>query len=299
MKDEEGISEIVDETLILGLVVVCAAIAGVLLLGFAIPVEKTAYVVPQFGTKDIAGKMVITVFDRGGDPVYFNATSIAKYKAAFYVDTSAGSFQAVPVSTLAVFKPGDLVYLYYTGTGFIVTKDLTGAPITTLPVGRVTVRIVDINTGTLIAGETVVQGPVTTLTVNVTPTTSGTPTANITTTIPTTIATTPATTAATTVATTTPIPTPVLYGVTVSWSPPGLGSATAPPAGTLANPRTVGVTQGSSLTVSFIPQLHSGKAVKTIKLDGVTVYSGSAANTTISYTMTNIQSVRTLAATFG
>ncbi|MCK9580335.1 MAG: type IV pilin [Methanoregula sp.] len=123
VKNEDSISELVDETLILALVVVAAGVVGVLVLGFAIPIEKTAYVVPQFGIKDVGGKTVITAFSRGGDPLYFNATPLAAYKAAFYVDTSMGSYKVVSAPSLAVFKPGDTVYLYYTGTGFIATKD--------------------------------------------------------------------------------------------------------------------------------------------------------------------------------
>jgi hypothetical protein len=118
VKNEDTVSEIVDETLILALVVVTAGIVGVLVLGFAVPIEKTAYVVPQFGIQDFGGKTVITAFNRGGDPIYFNATPLAKYKAVFYVDTALGSYRAEPAPSLTVFRPGDTVYLYYTGTGF-------------------------------------------------------------------------------------------------------------------------------------------------------------------------------------
>jgi cytoskeletal protein RodZ len=203
-----------------------------------------------------------------------------------------GSYKVVSAPSLAVFKPGDTVYLYYTGTGFIATKDLTGAPIVTLPSGWVAVRLVDINSGVLISQETLVEGPVTTLP-PATPTPTATWTSNVTSTPAATVNVTP------TATTTTATPTPVIYGVTVSWSPSGLGYGSVSPPASLTNPQTVSIAQGGSLTVYFIPRAHAGKAVKTIKLDGVTVYTGSAADTTVSYTVTNVQGLRTLAATFG
>jgi hypothetical protein len=177
LKTEDAINEIIGETLILGLIVLIAVILAVTVFGHVLPIDKSAYVATQFGTKVVAGKTVITAYDRGGDPVYFNATPLAKYHAAFYVDTALGSFKAQPVSSIQVFKAGDTVYLYYTGTGFVLSNTLTGAPIVTLPSGRVTVRLVDTYSGTLISQETVVQGPVAALPVgNMTPTTTATPT---------------------------------------------------------------------------------------------------------------------------
>jgi hypothetical protein len=55
---------------------------------------------------------------------------------------------------------------------------------------------------------------------------------------------------------------------------------------------------GSSQIVYFVPAV-ANKAVKTITLDGVTVYTGSSKGATISYTLTNVVSAHTLAATFG
>ncbi|NMB79685.1 MAG: hypothetical protein GYA23_11395, partial [Methanomicrobiales archaeon] len=80
MKNEDAISELVDETLLLALVVVCAGIAGILLISFAVPVEKTAYLVPQFGLKDVDSKTVISVYNQGGEPLVFNSTGPAKYR---------------------------------------------------------------------------------------------------------------------------------------------------------------------------------------------------------------------------
>jgi hypothetical protein len=272
---EDGFSEVLDETLIIGLGVLCAVVVMMLVFGVIPTIQKTAYIVPLSGTKDVAGKTVITVFDRGGEPVYFNATPLASYKAAIYVDTSAGSFAAVPAPGVNVLKPGDLVYLYYTGSGFIIASNLTGASITTLPAGQVTVRIVDSNSNVLISREVVVKG-----TGTVTP--SPTITANVTT------------------VTTTPIPTATATStrtVTVIWSPNGLGYGSISPPAQLANSAEVKVPRGSSKTFYFVPNVN--KAVQTITLEGTQVYSGSSVGATISYTVSNIAEDRTLMARFG
>jgi hypothetical protein len=321
VKNDDGVSEILDETLIIALGLVCAVIVGAFVFGFASPIVKSAYIVPQFGTKLVAGNSIITAYDLGGDPVYFNATPLAKYKAAFYVDTATGSYKAVPSPTLTVFKPGDVVYLYYTGSGFIVTNSLTGAPVVTLPAGRVAVRLVDTYSGTLISQATVVEGPVVTLpTANVTPTATPTPTITVTptaTVVPNVTTVTPTPTATVTptatptanitatptpTATSTATPTPTATEssgkkITVIWSPNGLGYGSLSPPAALSNSQEVSVPRGSSKTIYFVP--NSNKAVLTIKLDGTTVYSGSSVGSTISYTVTNVVEDRTITATLG
>jgi hypothetical protein len=178
--NDGGASEVLDETLIIAMGIICAAVTMVLIFGVVPNIQKTAYVVPQFGIKNVSGGSVIYVFDRAGDTVYFNATPLAFHKATLYVDTSVGSFTAVPASGLSTFRPGDVVYLYFTGSGFIVTRDLTGISITNLPAGQVSVRMVDSTSGVLISQEIVIKGATTT---------TPSPTTTVTTTTPTTTAT--------------------------------------------------------------------------------------------------------------
>lgn len=306
MKDDSGISEVFDQTLLLALVVITAGLVGLMAFGFVIPSEKTAYVVPRFGVTDVDGKTVITAFSRGGDPLYFNTTPLASYRAAFYVDTSAGNFRAVPVAGLEVFRPGDMVYLFYTGTGFYaVDHPPAGGSVVTLPPGRVTVRLVDVNSGVLIAQETVVQGPVvtgvttatpaptatTSPTVTPTPTATATgtptPTATATTTVTTTI-----TTATPTATATTP---PASYTVTVSWTPPGTGVGTITPPGTSGG--SVTVAAGASQTFTLTP--GNTKRVISISLDGSPVGGPGAVGQTLTYTLTNVQANHSLTAVFG
>lgn len=270
---EDGISEVISESLIIVLGLVCAVLIIALLLGIVPTIAKTAYVAPQFGLQNISGRSVIYLFDRGGDPVYFNTTPLARYKATTYVETTAGMFTAVPANGLNVLKPGDLVYLYYTGSGFIITRNLTGATITTLPSGQLTVTMIDATSGVLIWKEILVKGPVT---ANATATAATTTTATATTTTTTT--------------------TPSSYTISVSWTPPGLGTVTPP--GTMpAGSGTVSVAKGAGQTFTVTPNFN--KAVTSISLDGTQVSSGGAVGASVTYTLTNVQAAHTLTATFG
>ena len=293
MKNEDAISELVDQTLLLALVAICAGVFGVIILGFTIPVEKTAYLVPEFGIQDAGGNTVIWIFDRGGDPVYFNITPQAKYRAAFYVDTAEGSFRAYPDKYLVAFQPGDTIYLYNTDTGFVATRDLTGASILPLPVGGIVVRIVDINSGVLIAKATLVEGPVTTGTVTATVT----PTANVTT--ATTTTPTSATTVSTTITTATPTATatPSSYPITVSWVPKGTGvnaAGTVTPPGT--NDAIVTVATGSSQTFTIKPNVNN--RVRSVLLDGVEISTGGVLNQTVLVTVPGVHASHTLTVHF-
>jgi len=48
---ESGVSEVLDETLIIALGIVCAVVTVMLVFGALPNLQKTAYVVPQFGIK--------------------------------------------------------------------------------------------------------------------------------------------------------------------------------------------------------------------------------------------------------
>jgi len=268
--NDEGLSEVLDSTLIIALGLVLAGIAAAFVFGIFTPVDKTAYLVPQFSIANVSGHSVIMIFDRGGDPVYFNGSPLAKYKALLNVDTQSGSSRAVPAPSLTVLKPGDTIYAYYTGTGFILTNTLTGVTFPSLPVGKISVRFIDATSGVLIAKEDLVPAASTTTT-----------TAPVTATTTTPIATT-TTTAST-------------HAINVSWSPAGLGDV-SPPGG---HGRFVTVAHGASQTFVCTPNQHSDKAVITIVADGATVYTGSSADTPVSTSFNNVVANHTLIVTFG
>jgi hypothetical protein len=208
--DDSGASEVVDATLIVALGLVLAGIVAAFVFGVFVPVEKSAYLIPQFGILNVSDHSVIYVFDRGGDLVYLNTTPSSGHRAILYVDTKSGSFRAVPVPSLTVLRPGDTVYAYYTGSGFVLTGSLTGAALVSLPAGPIAVRFVDATSGVVIAKEDLVKGLSATLTATPVTTTTTIPTTTTTTTTTTTVTTTatPTPTAtATTTTTATPTPT--------------------------------------------------------------------------------------------
>jgi hypothetical protein len=84
--------------------------------------------------------------------------------------------------------------------------------------------------------------------------------------------------------------------VTVRWSPSSYGYGSLSPPIKLTNSQEVRVPRGGSQTFYFVP--NANKAVLKIRLDGTTVYSGSSAGTTISYTVSNVVEDRELTATF-
>jgi hypothetical protein len=58
----------------------------------------------------------------------------------------------------------------------------------------------------------------------------------------------------------------------------------------------VTVVSGSSKTFSFVP--NSNKLVKSVKLDGVTVYTGSSKGVTVTYTVNTVVAPHTIVAVF-
>jgi len=212
--NDDGASELIDETLIIAMGLVLAVVILMLISGVIPLTEKTAYLVPQFGVGNVSGQTVITIFNRGGEPVYFNGSPQAKYKAELYVNTPSGSYKAVPAPALTVFKPGDTIYAYYTGSGFILTNTLSGATFPSLPGGKIVVTFVDATSGVLIAkGDLVLAAatisPTATATTSTT-TTTMTSTTTVTSTMTTTTTTSTTSTTSTTATMTTtmsPLPT--------------------------------------------------------------------------------------------
>ncbi|MFA7695009.1 MAG: hypothetical protein WCX63_05700 [Methanoregula sp.] len=298
-RDNSGISEISDELLLVGLligltIVILASSMG--LFGF---LHKSAYVVPDFSFTNVSGHSVVAVFHRAGDPVYFTNTSAGSYRAGFYIDTLSGTYPAVPVSTFQQLSPGDTVYIYYTGSGFSATKNLTGSGFSFLPAGILNVRLIDETNHVLIAQMNKTAGAVSTPSANRTVTTTPLPTANVTTHVTPTITitanvTTNVTTPVSTVTTTVTNVGENSKKVEVKWSPQGLGTVTPP-----------GGNQGASVSVprygsqTFVCTPNANKAVLSIKLDGGTVYTGSSIGSSISYTVSNVVEDHTLTVTFG
>jgi len=148
-----GIRVIVDEMFLVIMVLLLALVIAVFLFGNFLPPGKPAYIVPRSGISTVSGHPFITIFDSGGEPVSFNRSRQARYHATVYVDTQSGSFRAVPSPTLAMIKPGDTVYAWYTGYGFALTDSMDGITPVSFPAGKISVRLVDPVSGFQISRE--------------------------------------------------------------------------------------------------------------------------------------------------
>ena len=287
---DDAVSEVVAEILIIFLVLSMGAVVGAMLFGVMPSIPKTAYLVTEGSYKTMPTYCAIAIHHREGDTLSFSPTPLSSYPAEIRVDTQAGSFLAVPDRSAALFEPGDTIYVYNTGTGYNITKELNGVTAVPLPSGTTSIKIIDSTANLLI-----VTWPPTKNEVSPTSTTTGTPT-------PTATATPTATTTTTVTATVTATPTLTetessdTMTITVIWSPEASGYCSESPPVRLINSQEIRVPKGSSKTLYFVP--NSNKAVLTIKLDGTTVYSGSSVGSTISYTVSSIVEDRTLTATF-
>jgi hypothetical protein len=309
---DDAVSEVVAEILIIFLVLSMGAVVGAMLFGVMPAIPKTAYLATEGSYKTMPTYSAIAIHHRAGDALSFSPTSLSSYPAEIRVDTLTGSFLAVPDRSAALFQPGDTIYVYNTGTGYHITKDLTGVTAVPLPSEFTSVKIIDSTANLLIVTWPPTKDAVSpTSTATVTPTPTATATATATATInvtatPTATPTltntaTPAPTATATPTTTkTPKPTEtdssLTRTITVIWSPKASGYCSESLPVRLTNSQEIRVLKGSSKTLYFVP--NSDKAVLTIKLDGTTVYSGSSVGSTISYTVSNIVEDRTLTATF-
>jgi FlaG/FlaF family flagellin (archaellin) len=280
---EEAVNEVTAEILVVALVLVMAAIILIIVFGVLPQIQQSAYLATEVRFQQKQGVPVLSITHLGGDTVTFKDTTAGPHLARVYIDTPEGSFTALPEQIASTFRTGDRVYIYYNGTGYALTSDLTGASAVPFPSEDMRIRIVDDTSKLLIQDwRTAGYGPATpapTSTATPIPTNTSTPT-------PTATATT------TTTATPTPTATSTTYIISVSWSPGGLGTISPPG----ITPGTVSAAAGASQTFTFTPRTN--KAITSISLDGTQVSSGGATGQTLTYTITNIQAAHTLTATF-
>lgn len=281
---DDAVSEVAAELLIIFLVLTLGAVVATMLFGVMPSIPKNAYLVTECSYPVMPGYTAIAVHHRAGDSLNFFDTSLASFPAEIRVDTPAGSSRVIPDPSAALFRAGDTIYLYNTGTGFRMTRNLAGISAVPLPVEDTRVRLIDTSANIMVGECSRLQSQVTgtptvtptvTSTISPTVTTSQTPTAT---------------------ATATPTPDPTKRTVNVSWSPPGLGDVTLLPSTSLLSGQEVSITVGSSPSFTFTP--HNKKYVEWIQLDGATVYTGTAVNTPITYTILSIAANHVLTASF-
>ncbi|MCX6692759.1 MAG: type IV pilin N-terminal domain-containing protein [Methanoregula sp.] len=280
LQTDAAVSTLIGVILMVALVLVLTAILSTLLFGFITPAQKSAYLTAdaQYSTQN--GYPVITLLHRGGDTGQLPGSGKG-YPLLVQISSEGSSETACPDPVGLVWAPGSTLYITRTSTGYNVTNALGWIPASsqTFPGNEVTVSVIDTSNNLpvyskklTIAGSS--GNVITTLTQNVT--LIPTATANVT----------PTATATTATRT-----------ITVIWSPGGYGYGSLSPPTPLTNSQEVRIPRGSSKTIYFVP--NANRAVLTIKLDGVTVYTGSSTGSTTSYMVSNVVEDRTLIATFG
>jgi len=285
---DDAVSEVAAELLIIVLVLSLGAVVATMLFGVMPYIPKNAYLVTECSYPVMTGYTAIAVHHSAGDSLNFSDTNLASFPAEIRIDTPAGLSRVVPDSSAALFRAGDTVFVYNTGTGFRMTKDLTGISAVPLPAGDIRTRLIDTTANIMVGECSCLQSQATgTLTTTATVTSTISPTATATQT---------RTPTATTTATATPTPDPTKRTVNVSWSPSGLGDVMLLPSSPLLSGQSVTVTVGSSPSFTFTP--HNKKYVEWIRLDGVTVYTGTAVNTPVTYTIPSIAANHVLTAFF-
>jgi len=301
---ERALSEIVGEILIIGLVVALAIVIIMIAMSGLPFISKSPYLATKVSLKNLPGYSAIALYHQGGESVEFTDSGKAPYLVRVTVGTPSGSFPVAVENPGLTFGPGDTVYIYYNGTGYSLVSSLYGITGQPLPSADIRVNLVDTGSSLLIQQSGVLQPgsvtpvatPVETTSVTTTATTAQTTTMTTTSTMTTSTTPPPVTTSTSPTATSTTMPV-ITYSIRVSWSPAGLGYVSVSLPVHLTNPATVTVNAGSSATFAFVP--NANKAVKTIRLGGMTVYSGSSQGATVTYTVNNVRASTTLTATFG
>ncbi len=155
MQAERALSEIISVALILTLVVLMVVIFAAFFFGMINLTPKSAYIAVDMTRQTTSGKEVISLFNRGGDTGYLDATGQQLYSLNLYVDdTTMGSIRVPPPTGTNSFGPGASYFVYYnSSTGYNMTNNTArlGAADTSLPGSLTGVRLVDQKSQVLLA----------------------------------------------------------------------------------------------------------------------------------------------------
>jgi hypothetical protein len=152
---DKAISEIISIILILSLVVVLTMLSGVFLFGMVKPVAKTGYLVPSAAIINPGGVDTVWLQDRGGDTFSLNQTpKTSYYNLGITIEANNTVSRAGLAPSLkgTIFAPGNQVFIYTSGTGYLVTDNITAIPASgSIPSGPVTLVLTDETSHELIA----------------------------------------------------------------------------------------------------------------------------------------------------
>lgn len=130
-KRESAVSALIGVILVLFLMVLLTGIISAVLMGFLSGMSfKSAYIVvdAQYSTQN--GYPSVTLMHLQGDPGYLSEanTGGTGYPLIIRIETVDGSSVVVPLPPGQIWKPGTLLFVTHSDTGYVVTADRTQIP---------------------------------------------------------------------------------------------------------------------------------------------------------------------------
>jgi hypothetical protein len=116
---EQGISEVVATILVVFLVIALAVVVGVLVFGWALPLQKTAYIVMEVSPQNISNASVVQVFHGSGDTVSLAPSTMHGVPVRFTLTNGSATYNATPLPATAAqgFGPGATLFLFRNASG--------------------------------------------------------------------------------------------------------------------------------------------------------------------------------------
>ena len=158
MKNDQAVSEIISVILAIILVIALAAIIGAIFLGWAIPLQKTAYIVTQATPVNITNGSAIQLFLSQGETVSLAPATASGLPVKFSLTNGSATYNFIPLpgTSSQGWKPGTSLILFRNASGSWVTDSTASVKNNTgFSNGTWTVNIIDANSKVLIAQHTI------------------------------------------------------------------------------------------------------------------------------------------------
>ena len=116
---ESGVSEIISAILAIILVIALAAIIGAIFLGWAVPLQKTAYIVTQATPVNMTNGSAVQLFLSQGDTVSLVPGPASDFPVKFSLTNGSVTYNFVllPGTASKSWKPGTSICLFRNGSG--------------------------------------------------------------------------------------------------------------------------------------------------------------------------------------
>ena len=153
-RGECGISEIISTVLVIILVIALTAVIGAVVLGWAVPVQKTAYIVTQATPVTITKASVVQLFMSQGESVSLAPATTSGLPIKFLLTNGSATYNFIPLPGVASqgWKPGTPLILFRNASGSWITDSTASVKNNTgFSNGTWTVTIIDANSNALIA----------------------------------------------------------------------------------------------------------------------------------------------------